>query len=762
MFRRRERAPSLSEDKKPELPSLMPWITASTASAAPPPITPRASEQSTPTMGAESLAATLNSLVQAQQGNTPTISRASPLLFRHTRRDQSEKPLWTIFQSLLRAMALTPTQGAEVSAVLEKYYPRLSSEPHSGLTEPNTVTRLRFIHTLIDDLLGGRVRSRACIKIQAHVRGFLLRRRLASLRSSGMISRHKLLRDFVKNEKKFSWKMETVLRVFYNPLKAEIKRGTLSATDFQSVFSNLHTHTHRQTPTHRHTHTQTHTHTHENTHTYIGTLSVTDFQSVFSNLHLLVGVHVMHAKCLQAALIGWPFISGAFGNLMFSFSEALEIYVEYMTNSEVALDTYTFLSKSEKFSAFVSNIERHEKMTLLEAIRLPFTRIEEYDAGLHAISQLTPPSHPDSHNLFCAISCIGRLNVHLSECVVRAKGRAQVESVRRQLADVDSETFLRGKNKVFHQGELSIVAHGSRKDIMDPPSLKLKEKKQERYVFLFDDVIVISKLRDTASAKRQFRFKGTVSLRDVHVDGECGVRLCFDVHTPFESFRFQASSDHEKSVWLRHLKFLTEECRVFSVSLSKTLITEGKSENDVPDIVSKSVVYLQEKGLECEGLFRQSADGNEIEDLRALFDSGDKDIDLHGHDPYAVACVLKLWLRELPDPCIPYSMFSKFVECADNSRDLSTPQLVLASPLAAAVQALPQAHRSLLGYIALFCHNVAGRADANRMTLNNLAVVLAPNLLRTQEETLAAAMLAPRINASILLVLEHAETLFPG
>eukprot|EP00004_Rigifila_ramosa_P028186 TRINITY_DN9488_c0_g1_i3.p1 TRINITY_DN9488_c0_g1~~TRINITY_DN9488_c0_g1_i3.p1 ORF type:complete len:718 (+),score=155.03 TRINITY_DN9488_c0_g1_i3:77-2230(+) len=717
MFRRRERAPSLSEDKKPELPSLMPWITASTASAAPPPITPRASEQSTPTMGAESLAATLNSLVQAQQGNTPTISRASPLLFRHTRRDQSEKPLWTIFQSLLRAMALTPTQGAEVSAVLEKYYPRLSSEPHSGLTEPNTVTRLRFIHTLIDDLLGGRVRSRACIKIQAHVRGFLLRRRLASLRSSGMISRHKLLRDFVKNEKKFSWKMETVLRVFYNPLKAEIKRGTLS---------------------------------------------VTDFQSVFSNLHLLVGVHVMHAKCLQAALIGWPFISGAFGNLMFSFSEALEIYVEYMTNSEVALDTYTFLSKSEKFSAFVSNIERHEKMTLLEAIRLPFTRIEEYDAGLHAISQLTPPSHPDSHNLFCAISCIGRLNVHLSECVVRAKGRAQVESVRRQLADVDSETFLRGKNKVFHQGELSIVAHGSRKDIMDPPSLKLKEKKQERYVFLFDDVIVISKLRDTASAKRQFRFKGTVSLRDVHVDGECGVRLCFDVHTPFESFRFQASSDHEKSVWLRHLKFLTEECRVFSVSLSKTLITEGKSENDVPDIVSKSVVYLQEKGLECEGLFRQSADGNEIEDLRALFDSGDKDIDLHGHDPYAVACVLKLWLRELPDPCIPYSMFSKFVECADNSRDLSTPQLVLASPLAAAVQALPQAHRSLLGYIALFCHNVAGRADANRMTLNNLAVVLAPNLLRTQEETLAAAMLAPRINASILLVLEHAETLFPG
>lgn len=58
-------------------------------------------------------------------------------------------------------------------------------------------------------------------------------------------------------------------------------------------------------------------------------------------------------------------------------------------------------------------------------------------------------------------------------------------------------------------------------------------------------------------------------------------------------------------------------------------------------------------GLRCGGLFRLSA-GNPklVERLRLSFDrTGEADLEAAG-DPQSVASLLKLWLRELPEPII--------------------------------------------------------------------------------------------------------------
>jgi hypothetical protein len=67
--------------------------------------------------------------------------------------------------------------------------------------------------------------------------------------------------------------------------------------------------------------------------------------------------------------------------------------------------------------------------------------------------------------------------------------------------------------------------------------------------------------------------------------------------------------------------------------------------------------------LKCGGLFRLSA-GNPkvVERLRASFDrTGDADLESAG-DVATVAALLKLWLRELPEPVIASRMAAELLD----------------------------------------------------------------------------------------------------
>ena len=66
-------------------------------------------------------------------------------------------------------------------------------------------------------------------------------------------------------------------------------------------------------------------------------------------------------------------------------------------------------------------------------------------------------------------------------------------------------------------------------------------------------------------------------------------------------------------------------------------------------------------GLDQEGIFRVSGNAKIQERLRNSFDrSGDADLDDAG-DVMAVAGLLKLFLRELPDCVIPQTLTARFV-----------------------------------------------------------------------------------------------------
>lgn len=98
--------------------------------------------------------------------------------------------------------------------------------------------------------------------------------------------------------------------------------------------------------------------------------------------------------------------------------------------------------------------------------------------------------------------------------------------------------------------------------------------------------------------------------------------------------------------------------------------------------------------------------------------------------PVHIACVLiKMVFRELPQPVFPAAVYERLerihAEAADSARQSAIAALIC--------DCLDVPTCLFLAYILQLMVDVARAADVTRMTAANLAVVLAPNLLRSDD-----------------------------
>ncbi|XP_059471782.1 rho GTPase-activating protein 39 isoform X2 [Neocloeon triangulifer] len=136
----------------------------------------------------------------------------------------------------------------------------------------------------------------------------------------------------------------------------------------------------------------------------------------------------------------------------------------------------------------------------------------------------------------------------------------------------------------------------------------------------------------------------------------------------------------------------------------------------VQTTLSEEVLRLQ--GAQTEGIFRVSADIDEVAAMKSQIDQWQLN---DSNDPHLPASLLKLWYRELYEPLIPDTMYEECVKCHDD------PQSCLAI-----VQMLPELNRLVLCYLVRFLQIFARPevVQVTKMDASNLAMVMAPNCLR--------------------------------
>ncbi|XP_035209208.1 protein FAM13A-like isoform X2 [Stegodyphus dumicola] len=170
------------------------------------------------------------------------------------------------------------------------------------------------------------------------------------------------------------------------------------------------------------------------------------------------------------------------------------------------------------------------------------------------------------------------------------------------------------------------------------------------------------------------------------------------------------------------------QLKTFGIPLD-ILLQRTPSDHSIPFIITRLCQYIQRTGLTQEGLFRISGNARSVERLRASFDrSGDAPLETEGDVPSAAA-LLKLFLRELPDPIIPLAMHCQFLNAVkDKDKEESV------ACLTDLVEKLPSVNYSILNYLSSFLKQVSDLEDQNRMSASSLGIVFGPNLFRVTED----------------------------
>ncbi|XP_068423544.1 rho GTPase-activating protein 22 isoform X3 [Clinocottus analis] len=201
-----------------------------------------------------------------------------------------------------------------------------------------------------------------------------------------------------------------------------------------------------------------------------------------------------------------------------------------------------------------------------------------------------------------------------------------------------------------------------------------------------------------------------------------------------ESFLLMANSQSDMEEWVRAIRrviWAPLGGGVFGQHLEETMLYEAQcgSQRLVPVLVEQCVCFIREHGLQEEGLFRAPGQTNHVRELQDAFDRGEKPVFDSTTDVHTVASLLKLYIRELPEPIIPFSKYTQFLSCAQLlTKDKGKGEL------GKQVKSLPQVNYNLLTYICKFLDEVQSHANENKMSVQNLATVFGPNILRPRVE----------------------------
>lgn len=186
--------------------------------------------------------------------------------------------------------------------------------------------------------------------------------------------------------------------------------------------------------------------------------------------------------------------------------------------------------------------------------------------------------------------------------------------------------------------------------------------------------------------------------------------------------------------------------QVFGVTLSELMeYAENRDETGhyprILAFLAESVLRL--KGTAVEGIFRVPGVISDIQMLRLRMEKGVYSIE-GVRDPSVPASLLKQWLREMAEPVIPAAFYE---QCLLVGSDVDEAIRIL--------DELPEVNRMTLKYLIKFLQVIGAPRyqPQTKMTISNLAMVFAPNVLRCPSDNPLVILANSKFEQNFLRIL---------
>ncbi|XP_062816416.1 rho GTPase-activating protein 45 isoform X1 [Anolis carolinensis] len=175
------------------------------------------------------------------------------------------------------------------------------------------------------------------------------------------------------------------------------------------------------------------------------------------------------------------------------------------------------------------------------------------------------------------------------------------------------------------------------------------------------------------------------------------------------------------------------------------LQASGSSSDGIPFIVQKCILEIEKRATRTKGIYRVNGVKTRVEKLCQAFENGKELVELSQASPHDISNVLKLYLRQLPEPILPFRMYNALMglakeslqggksaaEMADKGPETDPAVLALVTKLRELLsKELPAENRATLRFLVQHLRRIVAAEGENKMTPGNLGIVFGPTLMR--------------------------------
>ncbi|MBN3288779.1 RHG27 protein, partial [Polyodon spathula] len=177
----------------------------------------------------------------------------------------------------------------------------------------------------------------------------------------------------------------------------------------------------------------------------------------------------------------------------------------------------------------------------------------------------------------------------------------------------------------------------------------------------------------------------------------------------------------------------------------------------IPVFVVKCIQTVEQRGLDIDGIYRVSGNLAVIQKLRFKVDH-EENLDLDDgqwEDIHVITGSLKLFFRELPEPLFPFTHFDNFIaaiKIPDHNQKINYMRDL--------VRSLPQPNKDTMSLLFQHLRKVVAYREENRMSVQSVAIVFGPTLLKPESETGNIAMHMVFQNQIVECILNDYEHIF--
>eukprot|EP01103_Thecamoeba_quadrilineata_P012941 TRINITY_DN3461_c0_g6_i1.p1 TRINITY_DN3461_c0_g6~~TRINITY_DN3461_c0_g6_i1.p1 ORF type:complete len:798 (-),score=113.89 TRINITY_DN3461_c0_g6_i1:61-2454(-) len=349
------------------------------------------------------------------------------------------------------------------------------------------------------------------VLIQALIRGRIDRSKYKKL-SSNCIQRDYVAREILATERIYVNNLMTLKKTFMDPLMQSVQTGNPIIT-------------------------------------------LDQIKTIFSCLEVIIGYNEQLLLELEARIEDRWSHHQCLGDIFIRLNHYMKTYTQYIKDYNKSINMISQCkSNNQKFVEFLQKVQqdkKEKKLPLNSYLILPVQRIPRYELLLRELIKHTPKFHLDYQNLVTAYECMQKVALYMDD------KKKESENIQKVL---EIQSSLVGDAPVLTLPHRQFVREGA---LLQYP------KKKERNIYLFNDVLVITKrlvkssIRKPTNPKRpalpEYKFLSLISLckfqfNDLPDSNE--YLYCIEL---VEEITFQpllvlaATSTQEKTSWLTTL-----------------------------------------------------------------------------------------------------------------------------------------------------------------------------------------------------------------